>query len=89
MPLPYVDPNKPVMMTRLQFKSSLGVEKGQRARILGHDAAQRAEIEKWKQKYFDTVRSTKCFLRRIDAGTANLYLFLNDLIDKDDIPDER
>lgn len=55
MPLPYVDPSKPALLTREQFKSSLGPEKGQRDRVLAHDKAQREELEAWKHKFYSLV----------------------------------
>ena len=66
MPLPYVDPNKPALLTREQFKSSLGQEKSQIGRVLAHDAAQREEIDVWKGKFYGLVGMLEGFKHEIE-----------------------
>jgi hypothetical protein len=66
MPLPYVDPSKPALLTREQFKSSLGPEKGQRERVLAHDKAQREELEAWKHKFYGLVAMLGVYKREVE-----------------------
>ena len=91
MPLPYVDPSKPALLTREQFKSSLGNEKGQRERVLNHDAAQRAELEVWKWKCYGLLGMLRVYKGEVEHIQRELAL-IEDAFEKqireNPIPDE-